>query len=81
MKKNLLLATIDETAIYITPEEEVDLSLYATTDYVDIRVPSFSGVAEGSVLCIVNGAPTWAIPSLNMDENGVIGFNVNTDIE
>lgn len=30
---------IDETAIYLTPDEEIDLSIYATTEYVDSKDP------------------------------------------
>lgn len=34
--------TIDEFALYLTPDEELDLSDYATQDYVDNAISSIS---------------------------------------
>lgn len=36
--RELKSGSIDESALYLTPEEEIDLSGYATIDYVDSKI-------------------------------------------
>lgn len=48
--RELAAGNIDETALYLTPDEEIDLTPYATTEYVDnvINEQNESGIVASS---------------------------------
>ena len=57
--RELSAGNIDENALYLTPDESIDLSNYATKEYVSLKIPPCSTEDNGKILCVVDGIPTW----------------------
>lgn len=48
--RELAAGNLDETALYLTPDKEVDLTGYATESYVDAKIASIqNGVISATI--------------------------------
>ena len=66
--RELAAGNIDESALYLTPEEEIDLSPYATVELLNTKVPSVTTSDNGKFMRVVDGA--WAAVALANAEDG-----------